>query len=61
MPFGKGSGFPNDKDEGAKKVTTLDFDLIWKSMIHPAIPVDFDACRSDEIKRPGLDNTVLLG
>ena len=52
MPYGKRKA-PLDMDFPDKTVE-IDFDSVWKGLIKPSLPRDFEVKRADELHRPGL-------
>ena len=59
MPYGLREDRLDHYNEKADKIS-LNFDEIWQGVIQPAIPVDFNYKRADELKQPGIIDKLYI-
>jgi hypothetical protein len=52
MPYGRRKA-PLDEDK-ADATVEIDFDAVWREVLQPAVPKDFETRRADELRQPGL-------
>ena len=52
MPYGRRKA-PLDEDK-ADATVEIDFDAVWREVLQPAVPKDFETKRADELRQTGL-------